>query len=87
MPLPNLDRSVGMICSTCAGDQFEHDPENLDAPIRCAGCDRIYTREQLIAENGEMIESALDDIKADVMDHASKTFRDAFRGSKYIKVR
>jgi len=34
-----------------------------------------------------MIESALDDMKADVIDHVRKTFRDAFRGSKYIKVK
>lgn len=87
MTSPNFDRSVEMICSTCAGIQFLHDPENLEAPMQCVGCDRIYTRDELLRENGERTELALDEMKGELADYARKRFREAFRGSKHFKVK
>lgn len=87
MATPNLDRSVEMICQTCAGTQFLHDPENFETPIQCAGCNRVYTREELLAENGERLEIELDEMKKEMADYARKRFREAFRGLKHFKVK
>ena len=80
-------RSVKMLCPTCGNTDFEHDGEN--SPLRCVGCDRIFEREELIRENGEIIEAELDEMKADVLRDAKKelndTLRKAFKGSKHIK--
>jgi hypothetical protein len=87
MSLQNHDRSVGLRCSTCAGVDFKRDPELDDGPIECAGCGRIFTREQLIAENGEIIDIALDEMKADIVADVRTQFRKAFQGFKHIKLR
>lgn len=87
MTTPDLNRSVEIICQTCAGTQFSHDPENLDVPMMCVGCGRVYTREELLAENGERLELEMDDIKKEMLDYARTRFRDAFRGNKYFKVK
>lgn len=87
MSLPDRSRAVTLHCQTCAGVDFEHDPENLDAPITCAGCGRIYSREELIAQNGEIIETSVDEVRAEIVADVRKHLQDAFRGSKYFKIR
>lgn len=80
-------RSVKMLCPTCGNTDFEHGSEN--SPLRCVGCDRVFEREELIRENGEIIEAELDEMKAEVMRDAKKelhdTLRKAFKGSNHIK--
>lgn len=79
-------RSISLHCPTCGCEQFEHDPENIEnAPIRCAGCDRIFTREELLAENGPLIESEVADVKKAIISDLHKHLKDAFRGNKHIK--
>lgn len=87
MALPDRSRSITLHCQTCAGADFEHDPENLDAPITCVGCGRVYSREELIALNGEVIDAGVDEIKAEIIGDVRQQLKDAFRGSKYFKVR
>lgn len=80
-------RSVKMLCPTCGNTNFEHDSEN--SPLRCVGCDRVFEREELSRENGEIIEAELDEMKADVVRDARREFQDtlrkAFKSSKHIK--
>jgi hypothetical protein len=82
-------RSVAMICPTCSHTEFEHDSDS--SPLRCVGCDRVFEREELIRENGEVIEAELDEMKSEVLRDAAKEFRDtlrkAFKGSKHIKLK
>lgn len=89
MDAERYHRSVSLMCSTCGHKDFEF--EDDDGPIRCSGCDRVFTREELIAENGEVIEAEVDELKADVVKDLKKEFSDslrkAFRGSRHIKIR
>lgn len=87
MALPDRSRSVTLHCQTCAGSAFEHDPDNLDAPITCVGCGRGYKREELLALNGEIIEANLEEVKAELAADVRKHFKDTFRRSRYFKIR
>jgi uncharacterized Zn finger protein (UPF0148 family) len=78
-------RSVSLYCPTCGCGQFEHDPDEENAPILCAGCDRVFTREQLIRENGPLIEDEVEDFKKGIVEDFRKQMREAFRGNKHIK--
>jgi hypothetical protein len=76
-----------MQCSTCGGTQFERETD--EGPFRCAGCGRSFTREELIRENGELIDSEVDEMAAEVVkdtrEQLRESLRQAFSGSKNIK--
>lgn len=82
------DRSIKLHCSTCGGSDFEYDKQD-DGPIRCTSCERVFTRDELIRENGATIEANVDEVKKEVVDDMQKQLRDslrkAFSGSKHIK--
>lgn len=85
------NRSVKLRCSTCASTDFEYDKEREDGPIRCTSCDRVFSREELIKENGENIDMEVDEVKAEVVADLQReltsSLRKAFSGSKGIKFR
>lgn len=78
-----------MQCSTCGGTAFEHEAET--GPFRCVGCDRIFEKEELVRENGEVIDSGVEELAADVGKHARdelrKSLRKALSGSKNFKLK
>jgi uncharacterized Zn finger protein (UPF0148 family) len=84
-------RTVALQCPTCGNSEFKFESEETNGPIECVSCNRVFTREELISENGENIEANLDEIKAavaqDVKKEVSDMLRKAFSGSKYIKIR
>ncbi|XHS01449.1 hypothetical protein ACFB49_30540 [Sphingomonas sp. DBB INV C78] len=59
--------------------------------MRCVSCDRRLSREELIRENGEVIETEIDDLKAAVLKDVKTQFRDtllnAFKGSQNIRIK
>ena len=87
MGLEEHSRSIKLICSTCASDDFEY--ENEEGPFRCVSCSRILTRDELISESGHIIEDEVNEMGAEVLKDAQKelsaAFRKAFSGSKHIK--
>ncbi len=85
MDADKYSRSVSMICSTCGSKDFEFDAEVQDGPIRCTACDRIFTREELIRENGALIDEHVDEVKSEIVSDLKASLRKAFGGSKYIK--
>jgi methylphosphotriester-DNA--protein-cysteine methyltransferase len=80
-------RSVTLMCPTCGHKDFERADDN--SPLRCTSCDRVFTREELIRENGEVIEAEVEELKTEVLRDAKKeqheTLRKAFKGSKHIR--
>jgi transposase-like protein len=74
---------VSMQCSTCGGTAFEY--ESGDGPYRCKGCDRTFTRDELLWENGGRIESEVQEVKSDIVNDLRSELRNAFSTSKYIK--
>jgi uncharacterized protein (DUF111 family) len=87
MDSEKYSRSIKLLCSTCGASDFEFDDES--GPLQCTSCDRVFDREELIRENGGLIETEVDDLKAqvagDVTRQLSDRFRKAFSGSKHIK--
>lgn len=90
MDADKYNRSIALHCSTCGGTDFEYD-EADDGPIRCIGCDREFTREELIRENGATIEAQVDEVKKEIVTDMQKELNDrlrkSFSGSKYIKIK
>ena len=84
-------RSIKLLCPTCGHGDFEHDTEVEGSSIRCTSCERVFTREELIRENGEIIDSEVSEVKTEIVADFTKELRDsmrkAFSGSKHIKVR
>ncbi len=84
-------RSISMICPTCGSTEFEYHAELEDGPIRCASCDRMFSREELIRENSVNLEAHVEDIKVDGLKDVERDLRKmlgkTFSGSKNIKFR
>ena len=62
--MKRLSRSVRMICKICGNDMFEFldktddlisAPENTK--LRCSDCKKIYTKQELIDDNEEAVNS------------------------------
>ncbi len=84
------ERRVTLLCPTCGSDQFAFDDDDESAPVTCSNCGRQTTREALIEENSENIESHVaeigEEVVADAAKDLNKSLRDAFRGSKNIRL-
>lgn len=82
----NFDRSVSMQCSTCGGTQFEYDAET--GSFRCLGCDCTITREEVLRENGNLIDNEVGEMAADATKYARdqlrKSMRKAVSGTKHF---
>lgn len=82
-----FDRSVELHCPTCGGTQFEHEEHDETAPVRCAGCGLITSRNDLIAANGENIGAHVDQIAKEVSADLMKQLKNSFKGNKFIKIK
>ena len=93
MSSDNYSRNIELVCPTCGGSQFEYgdDIENDRAEVRCIGCDRIATKEELIKENSESIDEHAGEIGKEAVDDLAKEMekelKKAFRGNKNIKIK
>ncbi len=79
-------QEVRMICRACGCDQFEHDdscgelseaPD--DTPKKCANCGLVTTKGELIEDNDESIQAAVDDIAEEAAAALMKEIEKAFR--------
>lgn len=89
--MKDLERKVAMRCSVCGNDQFEsldveHD-DLLNAPgtarLRCSDCGAVHTKDDLIAENGEAIEIAVDEIASESIKDFEKELKKAMKKWKF----
>ena len=69
-----------MLCSTCGGTDFDFDGEN--GPVSCVGCDRIFSRDELLRDNGARIEAEVEDVKAQLVADIRKDFSKIFKKFK-----
>ena len=84
------DRSLPLHCPTCGGTEFEAetDASQDDAgQIKCPSCGLTTTKDELIACNGEHIEAQIDEIKEELVKDIAKSLKDAFGGTKYLKIK
>lgn len=69
--MKDLSREVAMLCPLCENDQFECLDEEFEDGVdtldevrfRCSDCGSVFTKEELIAENAEVLDNAVEDIK------------------------
>ena len=84
-----FSKSISTQCSTCGGTQFEHEAET--GPFRCVGCDRTFTREELLRENGLLIDNEIgemaDDAGKNAREELRKSLRKAVSSSKHFKLK
>jgi hypothetical protein len=67
-------RYVELACPTCGGTQFEHgsDIENDTAQVRCIGCDRTFSKDELIAANAENIDGHVREVGSEIIKDLKK---------------
>jgi len=87
MSFEKHNRSVSLLCSTCGGTQFERDDEMENSPIRCNGCSRVFSKDELIQENDEVIQAEIGQMKSDIVADITAQFKKQFKNSKFIKVK
>lgn len=86
MPDDKTDRTMELQCPTCGDSTFRF--READAPIICNHCGRSLTREELINENGELVETALEEMAPEFISASTSqirsALRDALKGSKSL---
>lgn len=76
----DYSQSVSMMCSTCGSRDFSFDDEN--GPVSCAECGRVFSREELVRENGALVDAAVDDMKEQILKDTTKTLRNMLKKFK-----
>lgn len=78
----NYDRSVSLICPVCGESQFEYDETLDDGPVACVKCKKVFSRDELIAENDEAIQSEVDAVQKEALADITKNLKKAFKSWK-----
>lgn len=80
-------RKVTIYCPTCGNDQFscvDADIDDLsDAPndvkLKCADCNSIFTKGELIEGNQDIINANIEDIKQEAIKELEKKLEEIFK--------
>lgn len=80
-------RKVTIYCPTCGNDQFscvDADIDNLsdapnDAKLKCADCNSIFTKGELIEGNQDIINANIEDIKQEAIKELEKKLEEIFK--------
>ncbi|WP_024591672.1 MULTISPECIES: ECs_2282 family putative zinc-binding protein [unclassified Pseudoalteromonas] len=86
-------RSIGLQCPTCGCTDYEYE-QGVDETIelaKCASCGRELTKDELVHENSENIQEHVSEIGKKVTEDLAKelkaSLKEAFRGSKNIRIK
>lgn len=84
-----FSNSLSMQCSTCGGTAFNYEGET--GPFKCVGCDRTFEKEELLRENGEVIDSKITELAPNLVKDARHELRKMLRktvsASKHFKLK
>ena len=69
--------ALPMQCATCGGTAFGYEAET--GPVKCMGCDRTFEKEELMRENGEVIDSGVAELAPDLVKYARDELRKSLR--------
>ena len=77
----DYDRSVALLCPTCASDQLQcmDEVETELSRYRCAACDGEFNYAELKVSNAERIEAAIDEMKSEIVSDIEKDFAKIFK--------
>ena len=85
--MKNYDREVSMLCPVCGNDQFSllnQEYEDIDtapgvAKIQCSDCKSIYTKNELLEANAEIIDTAIEEAIQEIASDLEKDFKKALK--------
>ena len=85
--MKDLSRNVSLYCPVCGNDQFETvdvDAEDLldaegSTKFKCSDCGKIITKDELIEENQEVINSNIRDIEKEAVKELEKELKKVFK--------
>ena len=80
----HYDRSISLLCPTCAAAEFEFDAD-LDEAVReyaCMSCGLKLSRDEILKSNGASISAEVDKADLEILDDVKESFRKAFKGLK-----
>ncbi len=85
--MKDLERKVKLLCPLCGNDQFaslDEEFEDLlhasdDVRLRCSDCGSEYTKRELIDNNAEIIDTAVDELKQDAVKELEKELKKAMK--------
>ncbi|MFP1736169.1 hypothetical protein ACLEEB_08315 [Lonsdalea quercina] len=84
-----MNRNISLLCPVCGNTEMEHEEEC--EVVRCVGCGKEFTNDELIQENGGSIDAHVNEIKKELTKDIKKQFNDmpkkAFKGSKNIRIK
>lgn len=81
----NISIEISLSCPTCGCTEFksekleEGEEYTDDWPFTCAHCGKTFTRKELIEANTESIDTAVNDIKDEIVEAAAKELKEAFK--------
>lgn len=91
MDSKKYNSSVSLLCPTCGNSKFKYDDEDLCSEIECLSCGRVFSQDELIEENGDIIGAHIKEIGEEFVKDAADELRamlqKTFSGSKIFKVK
>lgn len=91
MDANKYNKSISLLCATCGCADFSYDTDSDAGPITCMACGRVFTKDELIRDNSEIIEQHTNEIKnqisKDLSEHLRKSMKKAFSGNKNIRIK
>ncbi|WJQ46404.1 ECs_2282 family putative zinc-binding protein [Klebsiella pneumoniae] len=83
------NRKITLLCPVCGNSEMEHAEDS--EIVKCIGCGKILTNDELIQENGVSIDAHVNEVKEELTKDIQKQFNDilkkAFKGSKNIRIK
>jgi len=83
------NRTINLLCPVCGNTEMEYS-DDADV-VKCVGCGKELTKDELIQENGVSIDAHVDKIKNELTKDIQKEFenilKNAFKGSKNIRIK
>ncbi len=85
--MKDLNRQVSLLCPVCGNDQFDalsdnyydFDAASNDTLFKCGDCGSVFTKDELVHENAEKIEIAIEEMKEEAINEMKKELEKAFR--------
>lgn len=84
--MENLERNIDLLCPVCGNKMFEdlnegnEDLSNDESfKYRCANCNRIFTKKELLDANQLLIDESIEEMKDDVIKQIEKELKKAFK--------
>jgi hypothetical protein len=68
-------KNVEMICPVCGGKTFQYDSEAVDLRATCISCKRTFSRDELLAGNGETISANMKELQKEAVEDIGNEIR------------